>query len=94
MARNPWMGLAWQSWMLGMESATVIGLRTARLAAGGSAAQREWQLMMSEKMGAAAALQAKALSGALGATMPGAAAKSVAHYRSKVRANRRRLSRR
>jgi len=48
--------------------------------------------MVREKVDAAIALQAKALTGALGFGGPGAAAATLAHYRRKVRANRRRLS--
>jgi len=43
---------------------------------------------------AAVALQTLALTGALGATAPRMAGKTLAHYRRKVRANRRRLSKR
>lgn len=69
----------------------MIGLRMMRLAAGGAAAELETRRMVSEKVEAALALQALALTGGLGFTAHGAAAKSVAHYRRKVRANRRRL---
>ena len=48
--------------------------------------------MVSEKVEAGVALQMLALTGGLGVTPHGAAAKTVAHYRRKVRANRRRLA--
>ena len=48
--------------------------------------------MITEKIDAARTLQAKALTGGLGVTAPRAAAKTLKHYRRKVRANRRRLS--
>jgi hypothetical protein len=48
--------------------------------------------MVDEKVTAAAQLQTKALTGALGFTGAGVAAKTLTHYRRKVRANRRRLS--
>jgi hypothetical protein len=48
--------------------------------------------MVSEKVDAAIALQARALTGGLGGTPASAAARTIAHYRRKVKANRRRLS--
>jgi hypothetical protein len=48
--------------------------------------------MVSEKVEAGLALQAKAITGGLGSTAHGAAARVITHYRRKVRANRRRLS--
>ncbi|MBY8822835.1 hypothetical protein [Sphingomonas colocasiae] len=95
MARNPsWMTLAIDGWMLGVESSSVIGLRMMTLARGGSTAAAEAQRMVAEKMRAAIELHALAFTGALGKTPNAAAAKSIAHYGRKVRANRRRLSRR
>lgn len=90
--RNPWIRLTLDAWGLGLEASSVIGLRVLKLAAGGAAAQAEAVRMVSEKAEAGAALQAMALSGALGPTAHGAAAKTLKHYRRKVRANRRRLS--
>ena len=87
-------GLALAFGMLGLEAAMVVGLRGARLSAGGRVAKAESRRMVSEKIEAALALQALALTGGLGATAPAAAAKALRHYRRKVRANRRRLSRR
>lgn len=89
--RNPWPGLGLSAWALGLEAATVIGLRTARIAAGGAAGAAESRLMVSEKLAAAWELQVKAASGALGVTPAGATARTLAHYRRAVRANRRRL---
>jgi hypothetical protein len=80
------------AWALGLEASSVMGLRTLKLAAGGAAAQTEAALMVREKIEAAMALQARALTGGLGPTARGAATKTLAHYRRKVRANRRRLS--
>jgi hypothetical protein len=90
--KNPWVALGFDAWMLGLEASTVIGLRTLKLAAGGDSAAAEATRMVSEKLAAAAELQALAATGALGMTAPRAAAKTLAHYRRKVRANRRRLS--
>ena len=90
--RNPWLRIGLDAWALGMEASSVIGLRTLKLAAGGAAAEAEARRMVSEKLDAAVALQTKALTGALGFGGAGAAAKTIAHYRRRVRANRRRLS--
>jgi hypothetical protein len=90
-ARNPWMRLGWDAWMLGAESASVIALRASKLAAGGPAADRETRRMIDEKVEAAGALQILAVTGALGLTAPAAVDKTIKHYRRKVRANRRRL---
>lgn len=79
--------------MLGVESSTVIGLRMMTLSQGGSTAADEAQRMVAEKVKAAIELQALALTGSLGMTTNAAAAKSIAHYGKKVRANRRRLTR-
>ena len=77
-----------------MEASTVIGMRTAKIAAGGAAADVEARRMVTEKLEAMAALQALAMTGALGFTAPQVAGKTLAHYRRKVRANRRRLGKR
>lgn len=94
MARNnPWLGLGLDAWSLGMESSAVIGLRLMKIAAGGPAAQAEASLMVSEKIESAMAMQVRAMTGGLGVTPADAAAHTLKHYRRKVRANRRRLSR-
>ena len=91
--RNPWFRLSMDAWSLGMEASSVIGLRTLKMAVGGPAARLEAERMVSEKVEATMQLQAKAISGGLGMTPHNAAARTVAHYRRKVRANQRRLSR-
>lgn len=75
-----------------MEAQTVVGLRLMKLAAGGAAAEAEARRMVAEKVEAAAALQALAMTGALGFTAPAATAKALSHVRRRVRANRRRLA--
>jgi hypothetical protein len=80
------------AWTLGFEASAVIGLRTLKLAAGGRAAEAEAERMVAEKVQSALTLQQRALAGGLGLNPAGAAAKALAHYRRKVRANRRRLS--
>lgn len=90
--KDPWAGLAWNAWAMGLEASTVIGLRTMKIAAGGPAAQAEIDLMVNEKVTAAMTLPMLAMTGQLGTTGPAVAARSLTHLRKKVRANRRRLS--
>jgi hypothetical protein len=90
--KDPWTSLAFDSWALGLEASSVIGLRMMKLAAGGAAAQAETQLMVSEKVVAGLTLPMLAMTGQLGASGPAIASQSLAHLRKKVRANRRRLS--
>lgn len=93
MARlNPWLRMSMDAWTLGLEASTVAGLRTMKIAAGGAAGQAEAQRMISEKIQAGMELQARALTGGLGMTVPSAAARTMSHYRRKVRANHRRLT--
>lgn len=91
--QTDWFALALDGWSMGIEASTVIGLRMAKLAAGGAAAEAEARRMVEEKLGAAIDLQAMAMRGALGADIGTAAARSMRHYRGRVRANRRRLTR-
>jgi hypothetical protein len=90
---NPWVGIGFDTWRLGMEASTVIGLRTLAIARGGAAASAESERMVSEKVAAGLSLQAMALSGALGLSPAAASARTLAFYRRKVNANRRRLMR-
>jgi hypothetical protein len=72
--------------MLGLEAQEVIWLRSLRIAGGGKAGEREIARMVGEKVVAAAQATVSAASGADAASI-------LRTYRSKVRANRRRLSR-
>lgn len=89
---NPWIGIGFDAWRLGLEASTVVGLRTLRIAQGGDAARSEAERMVSEKLETGIALSALAISGGLGMTPTTAAARTLAHVRRKVRANRRRLA--
>ena len=91
-ARSSWLALYGDACLLGFEASSVIGLRAMKLAIGGKAAATEAQTMVSEKIEASLALQGKALSGGLGTTALSAAAKTLDHYRQKVRANQTRLA--
>jgi hypothetical protein len=89
-----WFGLGLDMMMLGAEASSVIALRTVKMAAGGAAAEAEASRMVAEKVAAGLSLFQRAATGQLGATMPAMASATVADYRKKVRANRRRLTRR
>lgn len=89
---SAWFSVGADAWLLGFEAAAVIGLRSFRMAQGGSAAHAETQRMISEKIAALFELQQLALAGKLGETAPDTVRKTVAHYQRAVRANRRRLT--
>ena len=89
---NPWFGIGLDAWRLGLEASTVMGLRAMKIAQGGASGEAEAKRMVSEKVEAAVALQRQALTGGLGATPASASARTIALYRRKVNANRRRLS--
>ncbi len=89
---NPWFGIGLDAWRLGLEASTVIGLRTLRIARGGAKGRAEAERMVDEKIKAGIALQTLAITGGLGTTPASASARTLAHYRRKVNANRRRLS--
>lgn len=93
MSRNSWLSLGFNTWSLAFEASSVVGLRTLKIAAGGAPAAAEARRMISEKIEAGLALQASMLTGGFAtASGPRAAAKALAHYRRRVRANRRRLT--
>ena len=75
--RTSWMDVCYGAWSLGIEAATVMTLRTWKIGAGGPAAEAEISRMVSEKIEAGLALQTMALTGQLGASAPGAAAKTI-----------------
>ena len=81
-----WFDLSLDAAFLGMETQRVVGLRLMKLAAGGTAAQAEAQLMVSEKMAAFAEAAATLATGGSTRTV-------IRRYRHHVRANKRRLSR-
>lgn len=91
---NRWWRLSQAWWSLGMDASSVMALRSVALATGGAAANREARRMIDEKVKAALALQALALTGSLGRTPHGTSVRTIAHYRKAVRANRRRLLKR
>lgn len=88
-----WMKAGMDAWLLGVEAVTVMGLRTARMATGGVAGSGEAELMVTEKIRAAIELQARIMTGAFGMTPLGIVEGATRHYRRKVAANNKRLTR-
>jgi hypothetical protein len=92
---NPWLALGLKAFQMGLEAQSVIALRMLRLTAGGARAEAEASRMATEKILAAGEAQMAAAT----ATMRGqkkhvVVGKALNVYRKRVRANRRRLSRR
>ena len=91
MRKDPWIGVFFDTWSLGIEASSVIAARIMKLTAGGAASNTETRRMIAEKVEAGLTLQTLALTGGLGRTPQSAARKTLAHYRRRVRANRHRL---
>jgi hypothetical protein len=80
---------------VGWDANLVVAMRLMRLAVGGALAQREAQRMVAEKIAAIAEAQAAAITKLImGGGMAAATKSASAIYQRKVRANRRRLTRR
>jgi hypothetical protein len=90
---NSWFRLGMDSLWLGAEAQGVIALRMMKLAGGGAAAAAESQRMVAEKLTAAAAVQTQVMTSLLTGSGHLAPQRTLAHYRRKIRANRRRLTR-
>ena len=94
MARNhptaDWSRLMFDASWLWADAAMVAGLRSWRLMAGGPAAEREVERMLSEKVEAGFEL-AGALAGGRVRTPEAAARKALVVYGKRVRGNRKRL---
>ena len=92
-ASGAWFRAGVDAWSLGFEASTVIGLRMAKLAAGGAAASDEAELMVAEKLRAGLELQTQLAMAPFGLTPLRGTQQALKHYRGKVAANRKRLSR-
>lgn len=90
--KQSWLAIGLDAWMLGAEASTVIALRSAKLAMGGASAWTEAQRMVTEKGAANLELGMALATGRMGDSAEGIAHGAVAHYRCRVRANRRRLT--
>jgi len=86
-----WTDMAMQSAKLAIESQQVIAMRLTKMALGGPDVQREAELMVSEKMEAMQQGAKILMMGTLGGKHDMGAGQVMRHYRTKVRANRRRL---
>jgi hypothetical protein len=82
-----WFVCAIDMTLLTLEAQRVVALRMAALASGGAKAQAEAQQMVTEKI--VAAMRTWPM-----IWLRGSPTKVLGHYRSRVRANERRLSRR
>jgi hypothetical protein len=91
---NPWFALTLKSIQLGFDAQSVIAFRMMRLAAGGARGKDEAQRMVAEKFAAAAEAQTAAASAIMTGHTDKATRKFLSIYQKRVRANKRRLSRR
>jgi hypothetical protein len=78
---------------LGLEAQQVIALRMAKFAMGADPGGHEVRRMVTEKASAAMEAHAGLVQAMASGDMTGAPGRTLAIYRRKVRANRRRLSR-
>src|SRR5665213_3409138 len=85
--RNPWFSLSMDAMRLCMAAQSVIGLRMAKAAWGGTAAQDEAELMVSEKAKAAIDAQMVFATSLLSGQGHLAPARAMALYRRRVQAN-------
>jgi hypothetical protein len=82
-----WLRIATDTMLLALEAQRVIALRTAAMTAGGARAQAEMERMVIEKVRASVRVGAMLTAGKSQQSI-------VRHYRTRVRANERRLSKR
>jgi hypothetical protein len=90
---NSWFALTFQAAQLGWEAQNVVALRFVRLAGGGAGA-KEAQLMVTDKLAALTEAQLAAVANVLTGDALKIADKILRVFRKRVRANKRRLSRR
>ena len=91
---NPFFALSAQAARLGLEAGEVIGLRMRQAALGEAGAGREAALMITEKAKAAMDAQFLIARSVMRGEAHLAPARTLALYRRRVQANRRRLNRR
>ena len=88
-----WAQIAFDSWSLSFEAASVVWLRSIRMMSGGRLAEREAERMVREKVVANMMLWPALMAGGFGQSAEQLSAATLSHYGKPVRANRRRLSR-
>jgi hypothetical protein len=92
---NSWLKLSFETMQFGFDAQRVIALRIMRFAAGGAAGQNESYRMVAEKIAAVGEAQTvAAIAIAAGQKNKVIAKKVVGVFKRRVRANKRRLSRR
>jgi hypothetical protein len=92
---NPWFALTFKTMQLGLDAQSVIALRMMRLASGGAKTKAEMSRMMIEKASAVAEAQVAATAAVMaGRKVHVVAGKALNVFRKRVKANKRRLSRR
>jgi hypothetical protein len=90
--RPSWLSLSFNAWQAGLEAQQVIGLRLAKLAGGGNSVVVETTRMTSEKLYALWEAQTVAAIAALTGKSGLIPSRTLALYRRKMRANRKRLT--
>lgn len=92
---NPWFSLFFKTYQIGLDAQSVIALRMMRFATGGAAAPTEARRMIADKIAAGIEAGAVAVSSvASGQKNTVVARKVLRVLKKRVRANKRRLSRR
>ena len=92
---NPWLALTFKTMQLGFDAQNVIAMRMMRFAAGDAGALNEVRRMVVEKVTASLEAQTAVASGIIvGQKDTVVADKVLRVFRKRVRANKRRLSRR
>jgi hypothetical protein len=87
-----WLQPSLNMWRASLEAQQVIGLRLAKLASGGADVVAEMNLMVAEKVDAALEAQYVAAKSMLTGDVGQIPSRTLALYRRRMRANRRRLT--
>lgn len=93
-SNKTWFAIGIDAWNLTTEASWVIGMRLVRMAQGGAKAEREAQLMVTEKVASSIELGMAIATGRMGLSPEAIASGTIRHYRRDVRANRDRLAQR
>jgi hypothetical protein len=92
---NPWLAFSLNAFQMGVEAQSVIALRMLRFASGNARTETEATRMVTEKIAAAAEAQAvAAMATVTGRPQHVVANKALKVFKKRVRANKRRLTRR
>ena len=92
---NPWFRMANHAALLMWDAQQVMALRLMRMAAGGPAASRELETMVGEKLISSEEAQVAGMAAlAEGKSLPAIGEKVLRVHKKRVKANRRRLSKR